>query len=477
MRLWCETEEEDIGKTVEELLKKKLLLSKNEISRAKFLPQGILLDNVRVRTTQKITRRGILEVRTENGEQLESKVLPCEGSLEILYEDSDVLAVNKPSGMVCHPSHGHYKDTLANLAAAHCGGAGKTPVIRPVGRLDRDTSGIVVFAKNRVAAARLAAQRAEGKFQKIYLAVAEGIFEEKQGTVRMPIGKCPDSLIKMRLDSNGKEACTKYRVLREEGNISWLACELETGRTHQIRIHMAGMGHPLLGDCLYGQTDPTGRLALHAWKAEFRQPFTGEKIVITAETDICSLKKNRGVFGMDGIKVLVWNDGRQMPKKHPDECYEEGAALYLWGERCILKIDTAEKESVRREGNTVVLTEKAGSAPTHRKALIKDWYQGCFEEALTKAAASCEKITGLVAEEWTIQEMKTRWGICNASRRCIWLNLQLAKRPKEYLEYVMLHELTHFLEKSHNPVFYGYLDGFCPDWRAIRKRLNEEIYD
>lgn len=285
MKLRYETAEEDIGKTVEELLKKKLLLSKNEISRAKFLPQGILLDDVRVRVTQKITRRGVLEVKMENGEHLESRVVPCEGTLEILYEDSDVLAVHKPSGMACHPSHGHYKDTLANLVAAHCAGAGGNSVIRPVGRLDRDTSGIVVFAKNRAAAARLATQRAAGEFRKIYLAAAEGIFEEKQGTLRTPIGKCPDSLMKMQPDPNGKEACTKYRVLREEGTVSWIACELETGRTHQIRVHMAGIGHPLLGDCLYGQPDSAKRLALHAWKAEFKQPFTGETIVITAENE------------------------------------------------------------------------------------------------------------------------------------------------------------------------------------------------
>lgn len=281
--------EEVFGKTVGEVLRKSLFLTKKQVSRAKFLPGGITLNGIQVRVSHKFTQPGMLEVLLEPDSYCFAQLLPSEGNLEILYEDEDVMVVNKPSGMVCHPSHGHYADTLANFAAGYCQSHGEGSVIRIVGRLDKDTSGAVVFAKNRVAAQRLAIQRTGGIFQKTYLAFAEGILEEKQGEITLPIRKCPGSLMKMQTHPEGAKACTGYRVIEEGGNMSVILCKLKTGRTHQIRVHMAGIGHPILGDSLYGNPESAPRLGLHAWKVEFMQPFTGVQVAVIADTDMCGL--------------------------------------------------------------------------------------------------------------------------------------------------------------------------------------------
>lgn len=157
--------------------------------------------------------------------------------------------------------------------------------------------------------------------------------------------------------------------------------------------------------------------------------------------------------------------------------YADGTTVYLWGESCTLQIKKAEEEKVMLQGSTVILLEKDGGTAGQRQEILEQWYRAQMEEALPELIAKCGEITGLSADEWKIWDMKTRWGTCNVLKKRIWLNLQLAKRPKEYLEYVMLHELTHLLEEGHTPVFYGYMDRFCPGWRAIRKHLNEEIYD
>lgn len=281
--------EEAAGQSVERFLRIGLGLSRKQISRLKFREEGIRLNGLRQRVTQTLHTGDLLEVRLETGGEKAGKVEACSGigKLKILYEDRDLLAVEKPAGLVCHPSHGHWRDTLSNLAAAYLREQGTGGMIRLLGRLDKDTSGILLFAKNREAAGILARQRGDGNLEKTYLALAEGCPEPAEGTVDAPIQRIPGELMKMQVSPKGKAARTHYRVLRvweKNGRKkALLQLKLEQGRTHQIRVHMAYLGCPLEGDPLYG-TDPRGKGALlHAWKLRFAQPFTGQKIVLETE--------------------------------------------------------------------------------------------------------------------------------------------------------------------------------------------------
>lgn len=272
--------EEMEGCQIREILKKEIGLTRRQISRVKFFRDGILVNGEQKRVTETVKAGEVLSVRISEEEKTGKTLEAEEGRVCVLYEDADLLLVKKESGMVCHPGHGHYTDSLANHVARYLSQRGEDSVIREVGRLDRDTSGIVVFAKNRIAAARLAEQRRKGRFRKQYVAVVRGHFDEREGEIRLPIGPLEGSLMKMAVRADGKNAVTRYKVIAEEGENSVVQCTLETGRTHQIRVHMAEMGHPILGDCLYGEEAKTesGCLCLHAQKVWLLQPFTGVKI-------------------------------------------------------------------------------------------------------------------------------------------------------------------------------------------------------
>ena len=240
--------------------------------------------------------------------------------LKILYEDQDILAADKASGVVCHPSPGHYNDTLSNQVADHLGCIGRELDVRVTGRLDRDTSGIVIFALNTETAAQLIRQRQASMMQKLYIARVRGLFSNQlSGTIDRPLRReSPDSF-RMMVAEDGKAARTHYRVLRQmPDGTSLVACRIEHGRTHQIRVHMASIGHPIVGDRLYGpeaveeevlmsreqariigekseqaagsrqaaartvEERHAAPLMLHAWQAVLRQPFTGEEIRLEA---------------------------------------------------------------------------------------------------------------------------------------------------------------------------------------------------
>ena len=174
--------------------------------------------------------------------------------LSVLYEDQDILAADKASGVVCHPSPGHYNDTLSNQVADHLGCIGRELDVRVTGRLDRDTSGIVIFALNTETAAQLIRQRQASMMQKLYIARVRGHFSNQlSGTIDRPLRReSPDSF-RMMIAEDGKAARTHYRVLRQmPDGTSLVACRIEHGRTHQIRVHMASIGHPIVGDRLYG---------------------------------------------------------------------------------------------------------------------------------------------------------------------------------------------------------------------------------
>ena len=210
--------------------------------------------------------------------------------LEIMYEDDDLLVVNKPRGMVVHPAPGNYDSTLVNALLWHCKGnlSGINGVVRPgiVHRIDKDTSGLLLVAKNDTAHISLSSQISSHSLDREYRAVIHGHLKEKQGIVDAPIGRSPNDRKKMCvINQNSKNAVTHYSVLEEYKEFSFIALKLETGRTHQIRVHMAYLGHPVAGDCVYGPKNGVSYLngqCLHAGIIGFIHPTTGEHIKLEA---------------------------------------------------------------------------------------------------------------------------------------------------------------------------------------------------
>lgn len=210
--------------------------------------------------------------------------------LEIPYEDDDLLVVNKPKGMVVHPAAGHRDGTLVNALLAYCGDSlsGINGVLRPgiVHRIDKDTSGLLIVAKNDFAHQSLAAQIKEHSFTRIYEAVVHGNLKDDSGTIDAPIGRHPVDRKKMAVtDRNSKKAVTHYYVIARYGGFTHVRLKLETGRTHQIRVHMASIGHPVAGDTVYGPKKPVGGLngqCLHARVVGFKHPRDGRYIEITS---------------------------------------------------------------------------------------------------------------------------------------------------------------------------------------------------
>ena len=211
--------------------------------------------------------------------------------LDVVYEDEDLIVINKPVGMVVHPAPGHPDGTLVNALMYHCGDSlsGINGELRPgiVHRIDRDTSGLIVAAKNDRAHLALAAQLQDHSLARVYEAVTVGKLKEDAGTVEAPIGRHPVDRKKMAVDwKNGRPAVTHWSVLARYPGYCHVECRLETGRTHQIRVHMASLGHPLLGDVVYGSRKPWPGLAgqcLHARKIKFIHPATGKLVELECD--------------------------------------------------------------------------------------------------------------------------------------------------------------------------------------------------
>lgn len=223
-------------------------------------------------------------------EAIEPDIQPEDILLDILYEDDDVVVVNKPKGMVVHPAAGHYSGTLVNALMYHCGEqlSGINGVMRPgiVHRIDMDTTGSVIVCKNDGAHQKIAAQLKEHSVTRRYHAVCLGVLKEDSGIIDKPIGRHPTDRKRMAVDvRNGKTAVTHYRVLQRFEKYTYIECELETGRTHQIRVHMSALGHPLLGDTVYGPKECPFKLqgqTLHAKTLGFIHPSTGKYIEVDA---------------------------------------------------------------------------------------------------------------------------------------------------------------------------------------------------
>lgn len=240
--------------------------------------------------------KGSYRVKTDDDvlfclpESVEPDIEPENIPLDILYEDKDVIVVNKPKGMVVHPAAGHYSGTLVNALMHHCGSelSGINGVMRPgiVHRIDMDTTGSVIVCKNDRAHNCIAEQLKKHSITRCYHAICHGVLKEEEGTVNKPIGRHPIDRKKMAVnEKNGKTAVTRYKVLKRFKDYTYIECRLETGRTHQIRVHMASIGHPLLGDEVYSNRKSPFHLAgqtLHAKVLGFQHPTTGEYVEVDA---------------------------------------------------------------------------------------------------------------------------------------------------------------------------------------------------
>lgn len=268
-----------------ERIDKYLSVQQPELSRSylqKIVKDGLLLVNEKqVKANYKVAAGDTLELMLPDA--VEPEIAAEDIPLEILYEDPDVILINKPKGMVVHPSAGHYSGTLVNGLMYHCKDqlSGINGVLRPgiVHRIDMDTTGVLIVCKNDRAHNAIAEQLKEHSITRRYRAIVCGNIREEEGTVDAPIGRHPVDRKKMAIvQKNGKEAVTHYRVLERFGKYTYIECQLETGRTHQIRVHMSSIGHPLLGDEVYGKTKSPYKLqgqTLHAMVLGFIHPTTG----------------------------------------------------------------------------------------------------------------------------------------------------------------------------------------------------------
>lgn len=283
-----ETEEEFLDERLDKYLGA-VLSDQSRSYLQKLIRDGsVLVNGKSVKASYRMGEEDQVEIRLPKPEDPEIQAEPV--PLDILYEDEDVLIVNKPKGMVVHPAAGHRTGTLVNAVLYHCRGqlSGINGVMRPgiVHRIDRDTTGALVVCKNDRAHSHLAEQLKAHTVTRVYTAVVAGVIHEEEGTVDSPIGRHPTERKKMAAGvKNGKRAVTHYRVLKRFSAHTLIECRLETGRTHQIRVHMALIRHPLLGDTVYGAAKDPWHLqgqALHAGILGFCHPSTGAYLEVQA---------------------------------------------------------------------------------------------------------------------------------------------------------------------------------------------------
>ena len=272
---------QDEGKMLRELLRQDLRLSASLMRRLKTIPDGIMLDGERVTVRAEVHAGQKLSLKTEDSAS-SPNIEAAAGALDILYEDSDLLVINKPFGMPVHPSPGHGNDTVANIMAYIAQSEGVAFVFRAVNRLDSGTGGLMCIAKNAHTASLLSAQMGQKAVRRVYEAILVGELEDDRGTIDLPIGLCPGSGIKRCVRDDGETAVTHYRVLERACGLTRAEIELETGRTHQIRVHFSHLGHPVWGDFMYGQEEDMRGWALFSKKLTLRHPRTGEELTVDA---------------------------------------------------------------------------------------------------------------------------------------------------------------------------------------------------
>lgn len=250
--------------------------------------EAVLVNQKTVKSNYKVCPKDNIQlcIPEATEPEIEAEDIP----LDIIYEDKDIILINKPKGMVVHPAAGHYSGTLVNGLMAHCRSdlSGINGVMRPgiVHRIDMDTTGVLIVCKNDMAHNSIAEQLKVHSITRKYFAVVHGVLKEDEGTINAPIGRHPVDRKKMSINErNGREAVTHYRVLERFRQFTFVECQLETGRTHQIRVHMASIGHPILGDSVYGPAKSPFRLngqTLHAGILGIIHPRNGEYMEFTA---------------------------------------------------------------------------------------------------------------------------------------------------------------------------------------------------
>ena len=243
----------------------------------------VLLNGKIIDTRSSIVLNDVITINLNFNEESEN-IISIQIPLNIIYEDECFLILNKPAGIAVHPSILHYTDSLANGVKFYFESIGLKRKIRPINRLDLNTSGIIIFAKNEYVQECLIKQMQNSTFQKYYIAFVEGTFTNKEGTINLPIARKENSIIERCISENGQTAITDYKVLSEYNNFSIVECHLQTGRTHQIRVHMSATNHPLLGDTLYGSSsDLINRQALHCYKVSFTHPITKQSLTFNCD--------------------------------------------------------------------------------------------------------------------------------------------------------------------------------------------------
>ena len=282
----------DSSKTINEIISRKFNLSNRLFSRL-IKNKNIFVNDKNIDTRLKVTENDVITIDL-NYEEDNSNIVSKQMNLDIVYEDEAMLIINKPSGIAIHPSIRHYEDSIASGVKYYFESIGIHKKIRPVNRLDLNTSGLVIFAKNEYIQENLIKQMQTKTFTKEYLAIVTGVLENKKGIIDKPIARKEGSIIERCVSETGQRAITEYEVIKEVSNnikfkngaekYSLVKCKLLTGRTHQIRVHFAYIGHPLLGDSLYGKkSDLIEGQALHCYKLQFLHPVTFEELVIKCD--------------------------------------------------------------------------------------------------------------------------------------------------------------------------------------------------
>jgi pseudouridine synthase, rluA family len=273
------------NKTINQILQTELKISSRLLYKL-IKMQKILLNN-KICDTRSMTNAGDIITIDFNYEEDNSNIVPTQMNLDIVFEDDWLLIINKPAGIAIHPSILHYSDSLCNGIRFYFDKIGLKKKVRPVNRLDLNTSGLVVFAKCEYIQECLISQMKNNEFKKEYLAVCTGIFDKKFGTISLPIARKENSIIERCISEDGQPSITHYEVLKDFDNYSLVKCSLETGRTHQIRVHMSAIGHPLLGDSLYGSiSDLIDRQALHCYNLQFVHPVNNNVLNFYGELPI-----------------------------------------------------------------------------------------------------------------------------------------------------------------------------------------------
>ena len=275
-------DEDSAGLRVEQFLRRKRYSGQN-LSEIKRMPKSILVNGVHYYMRQELSTGDHLQVRiceTQNSEKIPPTTLP----LDIIYEDEDLLVLNKPAGMPIHPSLNNYTNSMANALAYYFQSQGKPFIFRCCNRLDRDTSGLTIVSKHLVSGSILSDMTKYREVHREYLAIARGSVTPSEGTIQAPLGRKDGTIIERTVDwEHGEDAVTHYKVVKEANGHSLVSLRLETGRTHQIRIHMKYLGYPLIGDYLYNpDMEYMTRQALHSHHMEFTHPITGEHMSFTA---------------------------------------------------------------------------------------------------------------------------------------------------------------------------------------------------